>query len=117
MQAVGGINEKIEGFFAVCKERGLDGSHAVIIPRDNVKHLMLSEAVVEAVHSNLFNVYAVRSIDEAVAALTGIATGERDKDGQFPADTLNRLVEDKLIQFARRRRQFSEGVGDDKGHK
>ncbi len=117
VQAVGGINEKIEGFFAVCKERGLDGSHAVVIPRDNIKHLMLTEAVIEAVHKNLFNVYAVQSIDEAVAALTGMTAGERDKDGEFPADTLNRLVEDKLIQFASRRKQFSEGAGDDKGHK
>jgi len=117
VQAVGGINEKIEGFFAVCKERGLDGSHAVIIPRDNIKHLMLTEAVVEAVQNNLFSVYAVQTIDEAVAALTGMTAGERDKGGEFPADTLNRLVEDKLIQFASRRKQFSEGAGDDKGHK
>jgi lon-related putative ATP-dependent protease len=116
VQAVGGINEKIEGFFAVCIERGLDGSHAAIIPRDNIKHLMLSEAVVEAVQNNLFSVYAVQTIDEAVAALTGMTAGERDKDGEFPVDTLNRLVEDKLIQFASRRKQFSEGVGDDKGH-
>lgn len=78
---------------------------------------MLTEAVVEAVNNNLFNVYAVQTIDEAVAALTGMTAGERDKDGQFPADTLNRLVEDKLIQFASRRKRFSEGVADDKGHK
>ncbi len=117
VQVVGGINEKIEGFFAVCKERGLDGSHAVIIPRDNIKHLMLTEEVVEAVQNNLFNVYAVQTIDEAVATLTGIAAGERGKDGKFPADSLNRLVEDKLIQFASRRQQFSEGAGDDKRHK
>jgi lon-related putative ATP-dependent protease len=117
VQAVGGINEKIEGFFAVCKERGLDGSHAVIIPRDNIKHLMLTESVVEAVENKLFSVYAVRTIDEAVTALTGMRAGERDEDGAYPPGTLNRLVEDKLIQFASRRQQFSEGAGDDKGHK
>jgi predicted ATP-dependent protease len=117
VQAVGGINEKIEGFFDVCKERGLDGSHAVVIPSDNVKHLMLTEEVVESVHKKLFNVYAVRTIDEAIAALTGMTAGERDENGEFPANTLNRLVEDKLIQFASRRKQFSEGTGDDKGHK
>ncbi len=117
VQAVGGINEKIEGFFAVCKERGLDGSHAVVIPGDNIKHLMLTEEVVEAVQKNLFNVYAVRTIDEAAAALTGMTAGERDESGEFPAGTLNRLVEDKLIQFASRRKQFSEGTGDDKGNK
>ena len=117
VQAVGGINEKIEGFFAVCKERGLDGSHAVIIPSDNIKHLMLTEEVVEAVHSKLFNVYAVQTIDEAVAALTGRTAGARDKDGEFPPDTLNRLVEDKLIQYASKRQQFSEGASDDKANK
>jgi predicted ATP-dependent protease len=115
VQAVGGINEKIEGFFAVCKERGLDGSHAVVIPHDNIKHLMLREEVVEAVHENLFNVFAVRSIDEAFSALTGRTAGARDKDGEFPPNTLNRLVEDKLIQYASRRKQFSEGASDDKG--
>ncbi|MBT8109336.1 MAG: AAA family ATPase [Gammaproteobacteria bacterium] len=117
VQVVGGTNEKIEGFFAICKERGLDGSHAVIIPRDNIKHLMLAEEVIEAVRKNLFSVYAVQTIDEAVAVLTGMAAGERNKDGEFPPDTLNRLVEDRLIQFASRRQQFSEGAGDDKEHK
>ena len=117
VQAVGGINEKIEGFFAVCKERGLDGSHAVIIPRDNIKHLMLTEEVVEAAHDDLFTVYAVQSIDEAIAVLTGRTAGQRDTDGVFPPDTVNRLVEDKLIQYATRRKQFSEGVSDDKEHK
>ncbi len=117
VQAVGGINEKIEGFFAVCKERGLDGSHAVIIPRDNVKHLMLIEEVVEAVHENLFNVFAVQTIDEAIAVLTGRTAGARGKDGEFPPDTLNRLVEDKLVQYASKRKQFSEGGSDDKAHK
>jgi len=117
VQAVGGINEKIEGFFEVCKERELDGSHAVIIPDANVKHLMLKEEVVEAVNNNLFKVYAVKTIDEAAATLTGMAAGERDEDGEFPTGTLNRLVEDKLIQFASKRKQFSEGAGDDEGQK
>jgi predicted ATP-dependent protease len=116
VQAVGGINEKIEGFFAVCKERGLDGSHAVIIPRDNVKHLMLTDEVVEAVQENLFNVFAVQTIDEAIAVLTGRTAGARDKDGEFPPDTLNRLVEDKLVRYASKRKQFSEGGSDDKAH-
>jgi len=117
VQAVGGINEKIEGYFAVCKERGLDGSHAVVIPRDNVKHLMLTEEVVEAANKNLFNVYAVETIDEAITTLTGSTAGARDKDGEFPPGTLNRFVEDKLIEFASKRTQFSEGAGNGKGHK
>jgi hypothetical protein len=78
---------------------------------------MLIEEVVEAVHENLFNVYAVQTIDEAIAVLTGRTAGARGKDGEFPPDTLNRLVEDKLVQYASKRKQFSEGGSDDKAHK
>jgi lon-related putative ATP-dependent protease len=114
VQAVGGVNEKIEGFFRICKEQGLDGSHAVIMPRDNVKHLMLTEEVTEAVESGLFTVYAVEHIDEAMSLLTGRAAGERDEDGNFPADTINRRVEDRLVDYAVRWRQFSEESSDEK---
>jgi lon-related putative ATP-dependent protease len=108
VQAVGGINEKIEGFYEVCRERGLDGSHGVIIPRDNIKHLMLKEEVVDAVQNNQFSVYAVQHIDEAIAVLTDRVAGERDENGQFPEDTVNRKVEDQLIKYAKGRKQFSE---------
>ena len=114
VQVVGGINEKIEGFYEVCKERGLDGSHAVIIPEDNVKHLMLDEEVVDAVAQKLFTVYAVRYVDEAIEVLTGKSAGSRSEDGQFPKDTVNRLVEDKLVQYASKRQRFAEGGGGDK---
>ena len=110
VQAVGGINEKIEGFYELCKERGLDGSHAVVIPRDNVKHLMLSEEVVDAVRNKLFAVYSAQVIDEVMELLTGKATGTRDEDGQYPRQTINRRVEDKLIDYARHRSQFEEGA-------
>jgi len=113
VQAVGGINEKIEGFFAVCKERGLDGTHAAIIPRDNVKNLMLDEEVVAAVEAKKFAVYAITHIDEAIALLTGVAAGERGDDGDFPPDTLNRRVEDQLIRFASKRKDYSEGAAGD----
>ena len=106
VQVVGGINEKIEGFFDVCSERGLDGSHGVIIPRDNVKHLMLREEVVAAVESGRFSVYAVADIDEAVSILTGIDAGERDEEGLFPENSVNRKAEDRLIGYAHRRRDF-----------
>ena len=99
VQAVGGVNEKIEGFFGVCRERGLDGTHAVIIPRDNIKHLMLSEEVVAAVEREEFQVFAVETIDEAIEVLTGAT-----------ADSVNRKVEEQLIRYAQRRRQFSEGA-------
>jgi len=114
VQAVGGINEKIEGFYQICKERGLDGSHAVVIPQSNVKHLMLSEEVVESVRDKGFSVFAARHIDEVVELLTGKPAGDRGKDGQFPPGTVNRLVEDKLIHYASKRQRFGEGSGRDK---
>ncbi len=113
VQAVGGVNEKIEGFFETCRRRGLDGSHGVIIPADNVKHLMLREDVIEAVNDKLFNVYAVRHIDEAVSLLTGQEAGQREADGGFKAGTVNRKVEDQLILYARQRRKFAEPSGGD----
>ena len=108
VQVVGGINEKIEGFFDVCKARGLDGSHGVIIPRENVKHLMLQEEVVEAVQQGQFSVYAVQNIDEAVTIITGTEAGQRDKDGNFPPDGVNARVEAQLIKYATLRKKHAE---------
>jgi lon-related putative ATP-dependent protease len=108
VQVVGGINEKIEGFFSVCKTRGLDGSHGVIIPQENVKHLMLEEEVVEAVQQGQFSVYAVQNIDEAVTIITGTEAGQRDEDGNFPPDTVNAAVEAQLIRYARLRKKHAE---------
>ena len=107
VQAIGGANEKIEGFFDICRERGLDGNHGVIIPRDNVKHLMLREDVVEAVRRGDFSVFAVEHIDEAISILTGADAGERDTDGAFPENTVNQLVEHQLVTYAELRRGFS----------
>lgn len=108
VQAVGGVNEKIEGFFETCRKRGLDGSHGVIIPADNVKHLMLREEVVEAVREESFTVYAVKHIDEAIAILTGMDAGQRDADGEFQPGTVNRRVEDQLLSYATSRKEFAE---------
>jgi lon-related putative ATP-dependent protease len=116
VQAIGGVNEKIEGFFDVCRARGLTDQHGVLIPRANVQHLMLREDVVEAVRHGQFSVYPVTSIDEGIEILTGVKSGERDADGRFPAGTVNRLVEDKLRSFAERGRSFSKdgtGPGED----
>jgi lon-related putative ATP-dependent protease len=110
VQAVGGVNEKIEGFFDICRERGLDGSHGVIIPADNVKHLMLREDVVEAVQHEQFAVFAIESIDDATELLTGQVAGERGADGQFPTGTVNRQIEDRLIEYAQKRRSFAESA-------
>jgi lon-related putative ATP-dependent protease len=108
VQVVGGINEKVEGFFEICKTRGLDGSHGVIIPRENVKHLMLQEEVVEAVQQGQFSVYAVQNIDEAITIITGTEAGERDEEGNFPAESVNGKVEEQLIRYAMLRKKHGE---------
>ena len=113
VQVVGGINEKIEGFFAVCKARGLDGSHGVVIPRDNIKHLMLRKDVVSAVREGRFHVFAVEDIDQALTVLTGIEAGGRDVDGQFPTGSVNLKVEQQLIRFATLRKRFGEKAEED----
>jgi lon-related putative ATP-dependent protease len=112
VQVVGGVNEKIEGFFNVCKTRGLDGSHGVIIPRDNVKHLMLQEEVIEAVQDGKFGVFAVKNIDEALSIMTGVEAGQRNKDGDFPAGTVNAKVEEQLIRYAALRKRHAEGADE-----
>jgi lon-related putative ATP-dependent protease len=111
VQVIGGVNEKIEGFFDTCRQRGLDGPHGVLIPRDNVKHLMLREDVVEAVKARRFTVYPIASIDEAIALLTGVAAGERDDKGVFPRDSVNGRVEQRLRALALARRDY-ERVGE-----
>jgi len=111
VQAVGGVNEKIEGFFEICSQRGLDGSHGVIIPRDNIKHLMLREDIVDAVRQKKFAVYAVAGLDEAIELLTGLPAGERGDDGEFPPETVNRRVEKRLVRYAKKRKSFGEATG------
>jgi lon-related putative ATP-dependent protease len=112
IQAIGGVNEKIEGFFDICRERGLNERQGVLIPKSNVQHLMLREDVVEAARHRQFSIYPIASIDEGIEILTGIKAGERGPEGRFPAGTVNRLVEDKLRTFAERARGFSKGSGD-----
>ncbi len=112
VQAIGGVNEKIEGFFDICRERGLNEQQGVLIPKSNVQHLMLREDVVEAARHRQFSIYPVSSIDEAIEILTGVKAGERGSDGRFPGGTINRLVEDKLKQFAERSRGFTKGSGN-----
>jgi predicted ATP-dependent protease len=110
VQAIGGVNEKIEGFFDLCKARGLTGRQGVIIPAANVRHLMLRREVVEAVAAGLFAVYPVATVDAALAILTGAPAGDRDATGHFPAGTVNARVEQRLAGFAERVRSFASGV-------
>ncbi len=113
VQAVGGVNEKIEGFFDVCSERGLDGSHGVIVPRDNVKHLMLREDVVEAAEQGNFTIYAAQHIDDAIGILTGKEAGVRDDQGGFPEGSVNYLAEQQLLKYADLRQGFANRESKD----
>lgn len=97
--AVGGVTRKIEGFFRLCNRRGLTGEQGVIIPRDNVEHLMLESSVVEAVRQGRFSIYPVAHISEALELLTGMPVGKRRKDGTFPKNTLFRLVDERLHEL------------------
>ena len=101
IQPIGGVNDKIEGFYQVCKMRGLDGSHGVIIPVQNVANLNLSNEIIEDVKKGNFHVYAISSIDEGIEILTGVPAGKKDTNGKFPAGTINYLVQEKLKKFAR----------------
>jgi len=112
VQAIGGVNEKIEGFFDICRARGLNDQQGVLIPKSNVQHLMLREDVVDAVRHGQFGVYPIATIDEGIEILTGVKAGERGPEGRFPAGTINRLVEDKLKAFAERARSFGKSAGN-----
>lgn len=111
VQVIGGVNDKIEGFFDTCKARGLTGDQGVLIPADNVKHLMLRHDVVEAVRERLFHVYPISHVDDALAALTGVPAGQRDSHGAFPRGTANYRVELRLRKLAEAVRQFDHERG------
>lgn len=108
VQAIGGVNEKIEGFFDVCRQRECTGKEGVIIPRTNIRHLMLKREVVEAIGNGTFTIYAVGSVDEAIELLTSIKAGERDGDGNYPEDSINGRVEAELLRFATDIKKFEK---------
>jgi lon-related putative ATP-dependent protease len=107
VQAIGGVNEKIEGFFDLCKSRGLTGEQAVLIPASNVKHLMLRQDVVEAADAAQFHIYPVETIDQGIEILTGVPAGERDEEGNYPQGTINYLVEARLAELTEQRLKFT----------
>jgi len=113
-QPIGGVNEKIEGFFDVCRARGLTGEQGVIIPATNVEHLMLEQDVVDAAAEGQFHVYSVQTVDEALELLTGVPAGERDAEGNFAEGSINQRVEARLIELAEKQRDFSAASEEEK---
>ena len=116
VQAIGGVNEKIEGFFEVCKLKGLKGDESVMIPKSNVQDLMLKEEVVKAVKDGKFHIYPVSTIDEGIEMLTGVKAGERRKDGAFEPNTLNERVDRRLKVMAETLTRFAEAPAREKAH-
>jgi predicted ATP-dependent protease len=100
VQAVGGVNQKIEGFFDLCRSRGLTGSQGVILPAANQGNLMLRDDVVEAVATGNFHIWVAREVDEALELLTGSAPGQAAIDGAYPEGSVHRLVADRLAHYA-----------------
>jgi predicted ATP-dependent protease len=112
VQAIGGVNQKIEGFFDICKERGLTGNQGVLIPSANIKHLMLRKDVIEAVEADQFHIYPVSHIDQGIEILTGIKAGEKDENGAFPLDSINGMVKQKLETMAKTLAHFGKDEKD-----
>ena len=99
IQPIGGVNEKIEGFYNICKKRGLTGEQGVIIPIQNVRNLHLQKDVIESVKERKFHIYAISTIDEGIEILTGVPAGKQNSDGKYPAGTINYLVYEKLKKY------------------
>ncbi len=109
IQAIGGVNEKIEGFYMTCKKKGLTGDQGVIIPRSNVKHLALKEEVIRAVEEGKFHIYAIDDVDDAIELLTGRKAGKKRPDGTFPEGTVNHIVQEKLKRMNELLRKAAKG--------
>lgn len=107
IQAIGGVNDKVEGFFETCLDQGLTGAQGVMIPAANVDHLMLRDDILEAVEQDRFHIYAIETIDQGIEVLTGRTAGQRQPDGRFEADSVNALVEARLRDFAESRLRFA----------
>ncbi len=108
VQAIGGVNEKIEGYFDVCNQHRLTGKQGVIIPESNVKNLMLSDEVIQAVKNGKFNIWSVSKIEDGIRILTGVAAGQKHKDGTFTKDSVFDLVHKRLIEFSTSAKRFGK---------
>jgi predicted ATP-dependent protease len=114
VQAIGGVNEKVEGFFDICKTKQLSGEQAVLIPAANSKHLMLRHNVVQAAKQAEFRIFPIATVDQAISLLTGVDAGERDAEGKYPENSVNGRVEQRLLEFSRARASFAK-LGEDEG--
>ena len=114
VEAIGGVNEKIEGFFDICNQRGLSGKQGVLIPASNVPNLMLRSDIVKAVEAGKFAIYPVRTVDEGIELLTGIPAGELAQDGKYPADTVNWKVQNRLEEMAKKQPETETKLHADK---
>jgi predicted ATP-dependent protease len=106
VQPIGGVNQKIEGFFDVCKAKGLTGDQGVMIPHQNIRNLMLREDVVKAAQEDQFHIYSVKTIDEGIEVLTGMPAGMRKADGSYPKNTVNFLIDKRLREYAKKLKSF-----------
>ncbi|MEJ2061627.1 MAG: ATP-dependent protease, partial [Gammaproteobacteria bacterium] len=107
VQAIGGVNEKIEGFFDICQARGLTGEQGVIIPGANLPHLMLRQDVIDAVDAGRFRVYAAQDVEQVMALLSGMPAGERDAQGHYPEDSFNGRIQHRIQQLVELRKRFA----------
>jgi predicted ATP-dependent protease len=106
VQAIGGVNEKVEGFYEVCKSKGLTGKEGCMIPHSNVRNLMLKEEVVDAIKEGRFHVWPVKTIDEGIEVLTGVEAGEMQGEGSYTEGTIHRIVQDRLDEMAELIKEF-----------
>ena len=113
IQAIGGVNQKIEGFFKVCRAKGLTGNQGVMIPRSNIGDLALSHEVIEAVKEGSFNLWAVDCIDQGIEIVMGVKAGEKDESGNYPEGTVNYLVDKRLEELAKGLKEFEEGPAEE----
>ncbi len=117
VQAIGGVNEKVEGFFDVCKAQGLTGEQGVLIPHANIQHLMLRQDVVDAVTAGGFHIYAVEHIDQGIETLTGLPAGLPNAQGIYPEETINGKVQRRLKAMADRLQAFGNSAEEDAGER
>ena len=117
VQPIGGVNEKIEGFFDLCKIRGLDGTHGVVIPSKNIKHLMVKQEVVDAVVDGKFFIYPIDRVEEGLEIFTGLPAGEMREDGTYPEGTINYLVSKRLEEISEAVKPKKDEKDNDKDKK